>query len=106
MNFNRLAQEIHANAVAKGLNAPDETLIVALGHVFDELTEVLDEQEAGHDVAEIYVKHGKPEGVPIELADIIIRVLSYCGKESIDIDSAIRAKMKFNATRTYEGGKL
>lgn len=50
--------------------------------------------------------NGKPEGIPIELADVIIRVLDYCGYAGIDIDAAISQKHEYNKTRPYRhGGK-
>lgn len=47
----------------------------------------------------------KPEGVPAELADVIIRVLDYCGSRDIDIARAVREKMAYNATRPAMHGK-
>lgn len=53
------------------------------------------------------IRHLKPEGIPSELADIIIRVLDICGTHGIDIASAIADKMAYNETRSYRhGGKL
>lgn len=41
-----------------------------------------------------------------ELADVIIRVLDYCGYAGIDIDAAISQKHEYNRTRPYRhGGK-
>lgn len=48
----------------------------------------------------------KPDGIPIELADIIIRVLDVCAAHDIDIQRAIAEKMDFNRTRPERhGGK-
>lgn len=47
----------------------------------------------------------KPEGIPIELADCIIRILDFCGKEKIDIEEAIKIKHEYNKTRPYKHGK-
>jgi NTP pyrophosphatase (non-canonical NTP hydrolase) len=53
------------------------------------------------------VGHLKPEGIPSELADVIIRVLDMCGALGIDIAAALADKMAFNETRPYRhGGKL
>jgi NTP pyrophosphatase (non-canonical NTP hydrolase) len=48
---------------------------------------------------------GKPEGVPSEMADIIIRVLDACAAWGIDIDTAIREKIEYNATRDHLHGR-
>lgn len=48
----------------------------------------------------------KPEGMPAELADIIIRVADLAGHLGIDLDEAVRVKMQHNETRPYRhGGK-
>jgi NTP pyrophosphatase (non-canonical NTP hydrolase) len=48
----------------------------------------------------------KPCGIPIELADALIRILDLAGKEGIDIEAAVLEKMKYNKTRSFRhGGK-
>lgn len=47
----------------------------------------------------------KPEGVPSELADVVIRVLDFCGANDIDIESMITEKLDYNATRGHKHGK-
>lgn len=48
----------------------------------------------------------EPEGVPIELADIILRVLDIAGGEGIDIQWALSIKAAYNAHRPHlHGGK-
>jgi NTP pyrophosphatase (non-canonical NTP hydrolase) len=52
------------------------------------------------------IPHLKPEGIPSELADILIRVLDVCGFHQIDIAGAVADKMAYNETRAYRhGGK-
>lgn len=46
----------------------------------------------------------KPCGVPSELADVLIRLLHFCGKHKIDIAEAVSVKMKYNDTRPYRNG--
>lgn len=47
-----------------------------------------------------------PDGIPSELADILIRVFDICGAYGVDIETAVREKMAFNARRPERhGGK-
>jgi len=49
---------------------------------------------------------GKPEGLPSELADVIIRVLDLAGALGLDMQSEVETKMAFNRTRPrLHGGK-
>lgn len=50
--------------------------------------------------------HSKPEGIPTELADVIIRVLDYCAYAGIDIENVLEVKHEYNKSRPYRhGGK-
>lgn len=43
----------------------------------------------------------------VEMADCIIRILDWSGKEGLDMDAIIREKMDYNKTRPYwHGGKV
>ena len=46
-------------------------------------------------------KKARPEGVSVELADCMIRILDYCGHAGIDIEQAIRLKHEYNIDRPY-----
>lgn len=46
----------------------------------------------------------KPEGVPVELADTVIRVLDTCEAYGIDLGFEIRRKMEYNETRAFRHG--
>lgn len=48
--------------------------------------------------------HGKPEGLPIELADTVIRIADLCGALGIDLGAAIEQKLTYNATRKHRHG--
>lgn len=47
----------------------------------------------------------KPEGVPFEIADIIIRALDAAAAWGFDIDEAVRLKVAYNRTREILHGR-
>lgn len=106
--FDGLAQEVHQTAREHGWWASPRTFgeLIALCH--SELSEALEEHRNGKEPRQVYFNPGseKPEGIPIELADTVIRILDMCGYYNIDLGTAIRAKMDFNKKRPYlHGGK-
>lgn len=107
MDLNELAKEIHESAIEHGWWESEREFpeIIALCH--SELSEALEEYRNGLLPAKIYsLGLNKPEGIPIELADCIIRILDYCGHENIDIEKALQIKVEYNKTRPYRhGGK-
>ena len=77
--------------------------------ICSEAAEALEHWRRGQDVREVFY-HGpddKPDGFPVELADIVIRVFDLAEHYGIDIDRAIKVKMAYNEKRPYRhGGKL
>lgn len=103
MNLNEWAQEIHENAVAHGWWDEERSFaeVVALCH--SELSEALEADRAGEPL--IYYKDGKPEGAAVEMADCIIRILDWCGRNRIPIEGVVLNKHQYNKTRPYKHGK-
>jgi NTP pyrophosphatase (non-canonical NTP hydrolase) len=108
--LNALAKEVHATAIDRGWwnNGASRDVGMVLALIHSEVSEALEEYRDGHSLFETYYSTGgKPEGVPSELADVMIRVLDMCAAYMIDIDAAMSEKMAYNKTRPLRhGGKL
>jgi NTP pyrophosphatase (non-canonical NTP hydrolase) len=107
MKINDAVQSAYNNAKEHGWHDEPRTVgdLICLMH--SELSEALEEHRNGHKPEHIYYnenKPSKPEGIPIELADCIIRIFDFCGKYNIDLQNAIEEKMEYNKTRPYRHG--
>lgn len=129
-NLNELAKEIYQTACDKGWHDTERSFGEYIALMHSELSEALEEYRNGKpnvycardcmwgarkenhrdlQCVECFKERPgkKPEGIAIELADTIIRILDYCGHAGIDIDEAIRIKHEFNKGRPFRhGGKV
>lgn len=108
MTIKDFADEAYEIAVEHGWYENGVTLPEAIVSIHCEASEAFQEWRQGHLTTETYTgADGKPEGVPMELADIVIRVFSFCAGAGIDIEKALEEKQAYNRTRPYRhGGKL
>jgi len=109
-------QKINSWATVKGWNQNEVGFgeFIALCH--SELSEALEEYRNGHSVTEVYytesneadtVSVKKPEGIPIELADVLIRIFHFAGRHNIDLEQALDIKHLYNTLRPQRhGGKV
>lgn len=104
--INALVRDAHQNAIDKGWYEEPRTFAELIALMHSELSEALEDYRAGRAINEIYYEGEKPCGIPIELADVLIRIFDTCGYYGIDLEEAIEEKMRYNATRPQRhGGK-
>lgn len=115
-----LQNEVHENAVAKGfwdgVTINNEFIGNKLMLIVGEVAEAHEELRRGVNPTETYYPHKphdpsfrggpyKPEGVPSELADVVIRAFDLAGGLGIDLAKAIYEKHEYNTTRERLHGK-
>lgn len=107
MELRELQKAVHENAVEHGWWEEPATFGEVISLIHSEASEALEEYRDGHVATEIYYANGKPEGVPVELADVVIRIMDYCEYAGINLEDAIQEKHEYNKTRSYRhGGKV
>lgn len=120
--LNELRDEAHAIAVEHGWWEREDAIAALPGAIeilgphwyrpekialiHSEASEALEDHRNAKDPTLVTFREsdGKPEGIPIEYADVIIRIMDDCGRDGIDIGEAVRLKMAFNRTRPYRHG--
>ena len=131
--MNNLAEQIHENAKSKGFFDEPKNIGEMLCLIHSEVSEALEADRKNHYYSNLirenlwfikgmadkdyghtfnddeYFKTQFENRVKNtfedELADVVIRVLDLCAFKHIDIESHIKAKMRYNAMREHKHGK-
>ena len=85
--LNSLVTTSYEIAVEKGWHDEERSLEALTLLMQSEVAEALEEYRANRGVTEIYLDGSKICGIPVEIADLVIRIADYCGKRGIDLES-------------------
>lgn len=106
MTLKELQKVAYENACARGFHQGNPEIWKFLGNLHGEVSEAWEEaRKPDFDPKRTYYREdGKPEGLPSELADILIRVGDMAETFGIDLEKAVAEKMAYNRTRPYRHG--
>ena len=108
--LNDLRDMVHSHAIVHGWWEGDNANFLSkLCLVHTEISEACEayRSEGPDNINKVWYnanRNNKPEGVPPELSDAIIRILDICGFYNIDIEAAVQEKAAFNVGREYRHG--
>jgi NTP pyrophosphatase (non-canonical NTP hydrolase) len=106
MNIKNLQKEVYDLAKEKGWHdhGNEKSFLECCALIHSELSEAIEEFRSGKFYTEVYYNDEKPEGIPIELADVLIRLLDTAEQYGINLEEAVEIKHQFNKTRSYRHG--
>ena len=104
MTITEWVKRCYDNAEEHGFLVPIRSLGSDLAMVHCEISEALQAYRAEEPYV-YYGEDGKPEGVAVELADAIFRIMTICGERGIDLESVMEEKYQYNLTRPWMHGK-
>lgn len=121
--INKLGVEIHNNNVQKGFYEDKKNIGEMLALIHSEVSEALEADRNGkyffddgvtnpidlvnmsEDEFKLSFGHFCKDTFEDELADVMIRVMDLATFKGIDLESHIKAKMRYNSLRPYKHGK-
>lgn len=107
--FGEMQNRIYKMARTKGWWDEPRSIGDLLALIHSEISEALEEFRNGHEPELVYYSgpdSNKPEGLFVELADAIIRILDMAGYYQVDLAEILIEKVAFNETRPHRhGGK-
>jgi hypothetical protein len=110
--INALTERAYAIVKAKGFSFNKDNhfeVLAKMGLVAEELGEAITAYRETGDVHNVRFEgpDGKPEGVPIELVDIMIRCMTMLHQFGhADVARLIEMKLRYNETRAFRHGKF
>lgn len=107
MTILELQKLSHEIALDKGWWDRERSIGEILALIHSEISEALEEARRSKSLTQIYFSDTKkPEGFPIELADILIRIGDLAQRMGINLETAIEEKMKYNKKRPFRHERL
>lgn len=106
MTINETAEEVFRIAKEKGWHESHNLIPESLMKMVTELAEAMEEYRNGK--PSVYITpNGKPEGMAVEMADCVIRIMDAFIEYRWDLEKVLKLKMEYNKTREYRhGGKV
>lgn len=104
--LNEFCLKAYQNSLDHGFYDKPPTFLERMALIHSEVSEAAEEHRKGMANDHVYYENGKPEGIPIELADALIRIADFCGRNNIDLEKAIETKHEYNVGRPYKHGKI
>lgn len=99
-------KELHELAKSKGFwDNPVRSDLECLMLITTEIAEAAEEVRNPNCIITVDTRSGKPEGLGIELADAVIRIMDYAEFRGIDLERMINIKHEYNKGRPHKHGK-
>ena len=104
MEINEWVERCYRNAEEHGFIDQYRTFGHDIALVHSELSEALLAYRSEEPF--FYVtEEGTPEGVAVELADAVMRIMTICGERGIDLEEVMERKYVYNRERPFLHGK-